>query len=150
MKKLFLFPIATLIYVVMSSSVPIYGQCGGIGYTGENDCVTDAVCTYANDYYSQCLPGGSGSGSTVQNAVAKPYTAHCVGSTSVKTTTYKDANGNVTGTVTTGIYGVSGSAGAGWTTSTTTTTTKSYDFTASGNSCVAGTGTCNPNNPCNQ
>ncbi|KAG8996564.1 hypothetical protein FRB94_014302 [Tulasnella sp. JGI-2019a] len=32
-----------------------YSQCGGIGYTGPTTCVSPYVCTYSNDYYSQCL-----------------------------------------------------------------------------------------------
>lgn len=38
-------------------AVPIYGQCGGLGWTGGTTCDTGTVCTYLNDYYSQCLPG---------------------------------------------------------------------------------------------
>lgn len=34
-----------------------YGQCGGIGFTGSTSCVSGYVCTYENDYYSQCVPG---------------------------------------------------------------------------------------------
>ncbi|KAG8958051.1 hypothetical protein FRC03_009498 [Tulasnella sp. 419] len=36
--------------------VPLYSQCGGKYHTGETECVADAVCTYLNPYYSQCLP----------------------------------------------------------------------------------------------
>ncbi|KAI5797345.1 glycosyl hydrolase family 61-domain-containing protein [Peziza echinospora] len=34
---------------------PLYGQCGGIGYTGPTTCAS-GKCTKSNDYYSQCLP----------------------------------------------------------------------------------------------
>ncbi|KAF9038214.1 CEL4a mannanase [Panaeolus papilionaceus] len=40
-----------------NAAVPMYGQCGGIGYTGETTCVSGAVCVKSNDYYSQCVPG---------------------------------------------------------------------------------------------
>ncbi|KAF9047805.1 hypothetical protein BJ165DRAFT_1344738, partial [Panaeolus papilionaceus] len=30
---------------------------GGQGYTGPTTCVSGAVCTYSNPYYSQCVPG---------------------------------------------------------------------------------------------
>jgi len=33
---------------------PIYGQCGGIGYTGPT-CCSSGTCKVSNDYYSQCL-----------------------------------------------------------------------------------------------
>lgn len=44
--------------------VAVYGQCGGIGYTGSTVCDSGSVCTYSNDWYSQCLPGGSGGTTT--------------------------------------------------------------------------------------
>ncbi|AEO56416.1 glycoside hydrolase family 61 protein [Thermothelomyces thermophilus ATCC 42464] len=36
-------------------SVPLYGQCGGIGYTGPTTCA-QGTCKVSNEYYSQCLP----------------------------------------------------------------------------------------------
>ncbi|KAH6723521.1 RlpA-like double-psi beta-barrel-protein domain-containing protein-containing protein [Leptodontidium sp. MPI-SDFR-AT-0119] len=36
-------------------AVGMWGQCGGIGYTGSTQCVAGATCTYSNEYYSQCL-----------------------------------------------------------------------------------------------
>ncbi|KAL5448762.1 hypothetical protein PMIN07_000609 [Paraphaeosphaeria minitans] len=38
-----------------SGTVPKWGQCGGIGWTGPTQCVTGTTCTKGNDYYSQCL-----------------------------------------------------------------------------------------------
>ncbi|KAG8987281.1 hypothetical protein FRB94_005166 [Tulasnella sp. JGI-2019a] len=38
-----------------TGGVAQYGQCGGIGWTGGTACVSPYVCTYSNDYYSQCL-----------------------------------------------------------------------------------------------
>lgn len=35
---------------------PVYGQCGGTGYTGPTTCATGSACTYGNPYYSQCVP----------------------------------------------------------------------------------------------
>nr|AMK37824.1 endoglucanase [Inonotus obliquus]AMK37825.1 endoglucanase [Inonotus obliquus] len=35
----------------------LYGQCGGIGWSGATACVSGSVCTELNPYYSQCLPG---------------------------------------------------------------------------------------------
>lgn len=37
-----------------TGTVPLYGQCGGIGYTGPTVCA-QGTCTYSNDWYSQCL-----------------------------------------------------------------------------------------------
>ncbi|GAA6055058.1 hypothetical protein JCM3770_001777, partial [Rhodotorula araucariae] len=36
-----------------------YGQCGGSGYSGATCCPSGFVCTFSNDWYSQCLPGVS-------------------------------------------------------------------------------------------
>jgi hypothetical protein len=36
--------------------VPIWGQCGGEGYTGSTNCGTGNVCTYQSQWYSQCTP----------------------------------------------------------------------------------------------
>ncbi|PSR83042.1 hypothetical protein PHLCEN_2v5846 [Hermanssonia centrifuga] len=35
----------------------VWGQCGGIGWTGATTCASGSVCTEQNAYYSQCLPG---------------------------------------------------------------------------------------------
>ncbi|KAG8891162.1 hypothetical protein FRC01_014868 [Tulasnella sp. 417] len=32
-----------------------YAQCGGSGWTGPTTCVSPYVCTYSNEWYSQCL-----------------------------------------------------------------------------------------------
>ncbi|KAI0040360.1 glycoside hydrolase family 5 protein [Auriscalpium vulgare] len=39
----------------------VYGQCGGISWTGATTCVSGSTCTVINDYYSQCLPGSASS-----------------------------------------------------------------------------------------
>ena len=33
----------------------LYGQCGGIGWTGPTVCASPATCVEENSYYSQCL-----------------------------------------------------------------------------------------------
>lgn len=33
---------------------PLYGQCGGTGWTGPTTCAS-GTCTYGNPWYSQCL-----------------------------------------------------------------------------------------------
>ncbi|KAF9880509.1 putative glycosyl hydrolase family 61 [Colletotrichum karsti] len=37
------------------SGAPLYGQCGGQGWTGATTC-TSGSCKASNEYYSQCLP----------------------------------------------------------------------------------------------
>lgn len=41
---------------------PGYAQCGGQGWTQGTTCVSGFTCQVSNAYYSQCVPGGSGSG----------------------------------------------------------------------------------------
>ncbi|KFX97800.1 hypothetical protein O988_04682 [Pseudogymnoascus sp. VKM F-3808] len=50
----------------------IWGQCGGQGWTGPKTCVSGSTCTYANDWYSQCLPGGNGNPGTTPPATTAP------------------------------------------------------------------------------
>ncbi|KAH8124082.1 non-ribosomal peptide synthetase [Trichoderma asperelloides] len=38
-----------------SGTQSLYGQCGGIGWTGPTACQPPATCKKQNDYYSQCL-----------------------------------------------------------------------------------------------
>ncbi|KJA16679.1 glycoside hydrolase family 5 protein [Hypholoma sublateritium FD-334 SS-4] len=38
---------------------PVYGQCGGTGWTGATTCATGSGCVVTNQYYSQCLPGAA-------------------------------------------------------------------------------------------
>ncbi|KAK7034705.1 hypothetical protein VNI00_012112 [Paramarasmius palmivorus] len=46
------------------AQAPVWGQCGGIGWSGPTSCVSGACCTVSNPYYSQCLPGTCGGGGT--------------------------------------------------------------------------------------
>ncbi|KAF8603053.1 hypothetical protein BDV93DRAFT_607116 [Ceratobasidium sp. AG-I] len=51
--------LAAFVALVPSSvlGVAIYGQCGGIGWTGPTVCDSGTTCQVINDYYYQCLPG---------------------------------------------------------------------------------------------
>ncbi|EAU81722.1 acetyl xylan esterase [Coprinopsis cinerea okayama7 len=42
-----------------ATAVPMYGQCGGSGYTGPTQCDPGLVCVKLNDWYSQCQSGGA-------------------------------------------------------------------------------------------
>ncbi|KZS87208.1 cellulase-domain-containing protein [Sistotremastrum niveocremeum HHB9708] len=53
-----------LVVVAVNAQSPVWGQCGGIGWSGSTTCASGSVCTYSNPYYSQCLPGTSTSSST--------------------------------------------------------------------------------------
>ncbi|QRV89573.1 hypothetical protein RhiJN_17591 [Ceratobasidium sp. AG-Ba] len=61
---------------------PLYGQCGGIGWTGGTSCVSGSTCVKVNDYYSQCLAGSSSP--TVTSSAPQPTGSgptHLVGKT---------------------------------------------------------------------
>ncbi|KAF7326792.1 CBM1 domain-containing protein [Mycena sanguinolenta] len=44
-------------YAAAQTTVPLYGQCGGLGYTGSTVCVSGSFCNWDSDYFSQCIPG---------------------------------------------------------------------------------------------
>ncbi|KIJ63675.1 carbohydrate-binding module family 1 protein [Hydnomerulius pinastri MD-312] len=56
--------LAALAAAVSAQTASDYGQCGGQGWSGPTTCPSGWTCTYSNAYYSQCLPGGSGSSPT--------------------------------------------------------------------------------------
>ncbi|KAG2017231.1 acetyl xylan esterase [Coprinopsis cinerea AmutBmut pab1-1] len=39
------------------NAVPLWGQCGGNGYTGSTQCDAGLICVRLNDWYSQCQQG---------------------------------------------------------------------------------------------
>ncbi|CCA72418.1 related to endo-1,4-beta-xylanase [Serendipita indica DSM 11827] len=62
---------------------PLWGQCGGIGWTGDTTCVSGAACVFSNDWYSQCLP----SSSTTIRPSSSSSTTRPVSTTSASTST---------------------------------------------------------------
>ncbi|KAF8427727.1 cellobiohydrolase II [Tirmania nivea] len=66
----------------------IWGQCGGIGWTGATTCASGSVCTKQNDYYFQCLPGTAVTTSSTVTSSTRTTTPPVVAtSTTTKTTT---------------------------------------------------------------
>ncbi|KAJ3506380.1 hypothetical protein NLJ89_g6902 [Agrocybe chaxingu] len=45
---------ALAVVVASVGAVPIWGQCGGIGYSGSTQCDSGLSCIKLNDWYSQC------------------------------------------------------------------------------------------------
>ncbi|KAK6354767.1 hypothetical protein TWF696_003903 [Orbilia brochopaga] len=68
--------------LVALAQSPIYGQCGGIGWTGPTTCTSGNSCVSLNPYYSQCLPGSSGGTTTSRATTTTSRTT-----TTVRTTT---------------------------------------------------------------
>ncbi|KAG8991282.1 hypothetical protein FRB94_002057 [Tulasnella sp. JGI-2019a] len=71
---------------LVSAQSAVYGQCGGIGWTGPTTC-TNSVCTYSNPYYSQCLPGTATTTSTTSKSTTTTSIKTTTSSTSSKATT---------------------------------------------------------------
>ncbi|GLB40406.1 putative cellulase (glycosyl hydrolase family 5) [Lyophyllum shimeji] len=74
---------ATLaIFATRAAAVAVWGQCGGIGYTGSTTCDAGSTCIKVNDYYFQCQPGSPtttpGGGTTT--STAPPAGTGCSGS----------------------------------------------------------------------
>lgn len=49
--------VLSIVASIAYTQQPLYGQCGGIGWTGSTVCASGLSCQYINPYYSQCLPG---------------------------------------------------------------------------------------------
>ncbi|KAH8597221.1 hypothetical protein B0O99DRAFT_87847 [Bisporella sp. PMI_857] len=64
-----------------------YAQCGGKGWSGATTCVSGFVCTYSNEFYSQCLPGTAPAPTTTTGGGASPTTTGGTGSTAYPGTT---------------------------------------------------------------
>ncbi|KAG8916612.1 hypothetical protein FRC01_002958, partial [Tulasnella sp. 417] len=101
----------TLAANVARADVALYGQCGGLTYTGETTCVSGAVCVYQNDYYSQCLAGTASTTTTSK--------------TSTTTTTSKTSTTSSTTTKTSTTSSTTKTSSSTTTTKATTTTTTS-------------------------
>ncbi|KAF7440573.1 Beta-glucosidase cel3A [Pleurotus ostreatus] len=54
-----LLALVALMPAIANAQSPLYGQCGGIGWSGATTCVSGSSCQKLNDYYSQCLPGAA-------------------------------------------------------------------------------------------
>lgn len=56
----------------LAQQAPLWGQCGGNGWTGPTVCADGSCCSTQNAWYAQCTPGsgcpGSGSGPTTTTA----------------------------------------------------------------------------------
>jgi len=67
------FVLAIVPAAVLAQS-PMWGQCGGQGWTGPTTCVSGAVCQKSNDWYSQCVPGSGGNPAPTTTTESNPPT----------------------------------------------------------------------------
>ncbi|KDQ61110.1 glycoside hydrolase family 6 protein [Jaapia argillacea MUCL 33604] len=51
-----LLALASVVPSLVNAQASLYGQCGGIGWTGATTCVAGSTCQELNSYYYQCLP----------------------------------------------------------------------------------------------
>ncbi|KAF3931688.1 hypothetical protein ABW19_dt0202797 [Dactylella cylindrospora] len=65
---------------------PLWGQCGGINWTGSTSCASGSTCVYLNAYYSQCQPG-SQQPTTSRTTTTSTTTSRTTTTTSRTTTT---------------------------------------------------------------
>ncbi|KAF5318025.1 hypothetical protein D9619_012023 [Psilocybe cf. subviscida] len=72
MSKLLAFVTLAVFAQQAAAAVPVWGQCGGQGWTGGTDCESGTTCVYSNAWYSQCLPGSGGGGSTTTRPTTTP------------------------------------------------------------------------------
>ena len=56
-----------------SNLVPAWGQCGGIGYVGNTECVQGYACTYGDQYYHSCQPYNEGDPTPTPFSEEKQY-----------------------------------------------------------------------------
>ncbi|PPR05310.1 hypothetical protein CVT26_011569 [Gymnopilus dilepis] len=74
--------LASILPAFVVAQSPVWGQCGGQGWTGPTTCAAGSTCTFSNPYYSQCLP----SSSSVSSSSTRPTTTPSTSPTSRPTT----------------------------------------------------------------
>ncbi|KAG8940382.1 hypothetical protein FRC03_005550 [Tulasnella sp. 419] len=84
----------------VNAAVALWGQCGGIGYSGDTTCVSGAYCFHQNDWYYQCIPGTGDATTTPQqppssSAVRPTSTTNGGGSTATGLAAKFKAKGKV-------------------------------------------------------
>lgn len=72
---------------------PAWAQCGGNNWTGGTSCVSGYVCTFSNEWYSQCVPGSGGGGSTTTGRTTSRTTTRASTVTTTRTTTRATTTG---------------------------------------------------------
>ncbi|KAJ3114542.1 hypothetical protein HK100_001626 [Physocladia obscura] len=77
------------ILVASQTCSNLYGQCGGINWTGSICCASGSYCSVLNPYFSQCVPGSAASATstTTTTASATTTTTTTQATTTATTTT---------------------------------------------------------------
>ncbi|KAF3079475.1 hypothetical protein TWF102_003626 [Orbilia oligospora] len=69
---------------VQAQTQSLWGQCGGVGYTGATQCANGSACTSLNVYYAQCVPASS---TTTTRTTTPATTPSTTPATTTRTTT---------------------------------------------------------------
>ncbi|KAF3923643.1 Exoglucanase-6A [Orbilia brochopaga] len=124
----------------------MWGQCGGIGWTGATNCVAGAQCSTLNPYYAQCLSGGGSQPTTTSRTTtttARVTTTTTTTTGRTTTTTSRTTTPSSTRTTSTSSTRTSSTT----TTRTTTPPTTTRTTTGGGGSSLGGPITLGGTNP---
>nr|AIO06741.1 cellobiohydrolase 3 [Penicillium oxalicum] len=81
-----------LLAQIATAQQTVWGQCGGIGYSGPTSCVAGSSCSTQNSYYAQCLPGsGNGGGGAATTTTTAGQTTKTTMATTTTTSTKTSA-----------------------------------------------------------
>ncbi|KAG6851093.1 hypothetical protein H0H93_000973 [Arthromyces matolae] len=101
-----------------AAATAIYGQCGGIGFTGDTTCASGSVCTYENDWYYQCLPPSSSATTVGSTTTTSKSTTSTTSTSTSKSTTSTSTTSTTKSTTSTSTTSTTKSSSTGTTTST--------------------------------
>ncbi|KAJ3489002.1 hypothetical protein NLI96_g2458 [Meripilus lineatus] len=79
--------LVALLPAFASAQSQVWGQCGGIGWSGATTCVSGSTCTKLNDYYSQCIPSSQAPTSQPPASTSVPSTPSSTSAPSTPSTT---------------------------------------------------------------
>ncbi|KAG9051771.1 Manganese dependent endoglucanase Eg5A [Serendipita sp. 407] len=115
---------------LVAGQSPLWGQCGGINWTGSTTCVSGSTCTKLNDWYYQCLPNSTSSTSSTRTT--STTSTRTTSTTSTRTTSRTSSSSTPTTTSNSGLPRLKGVNMAG------------YDFTVYTNGSFSGVGYAPP------
>ncbi|KAG8953487.1 hypothetical protein FRC04_002329 [Tulasnella sp. 424] len=85
------------------AAVPLWGQCGGLTYTGDTTCVAGATCVYQNDWYWQCLAATSTTSSSKTSTTTSKSSSTTTTTTTAKTSSTTTKTSSTTTTSSTSV-----------------------------------------------
>ncbi|KAL2816580.1 putative 1,4-beta-D-glucan cellobiohydrolase C [Aspergillus cavernicola] len=86
-----------LLLPVIQAQQTLWGQCGGVDWTGLTTCVAGAACSTQNAYYAQCLPAAT-TATTLTTTTSSGTTTTTSGTLSTRTTSISTSSATATAT----------------------------------------------------